>query len=246
MNKLIILLLTVCMAGQVRGSGSSTLMYGKATYYADRFNHHRTSSGEIFNMDSFTAASKSLPFGTLLRVTNTTNNKSVIVRVNDRCPRNNYNLLDLSKAAAKSIDMIKSGSTYVKVENIGITPEFKAYYEALAVKMKARNAAIAQYQARIAKNNALVLAAKKKAKNAYTVQIGTFQVKSNVDKLTASLNGKGFKNNYVKLQSKNTKTLYNVSVGPYYSAEEANKALLKLKAFKFDGQIIKGASLATL
>ena len=233
MNKLFFILLSVCMAGQVSGSESATVMYGKATYYADRFNHKRTSSGEIFNMDSFTAASKSLPFGTILRVTNTRNNKSVVVRVNDRCPSCNHNMLDLSKAAAKTIDMLGAGSAYVKVEKIGMQPSYQEYYDAIAVKVKARNDAIAAYKA-------------KSAKKAYSVQVASYQVRSNADRTTAFLRGKGFRNNFVKEQNDNSRTLYKVTVGPYYSEEEANKALQKLKAFKFEGQIVHGDSYATL
>ena len=233
MNKLFYILLIVCMAGQVSGSEPVPAMYGKATYYADQFNHRRTSSGEIFNMDSFTAASKTLPFGTILKVTNTRNDKSVIVRINDRCPSCNHNMLDLSKAAAKSIDMLGAGSAYVKAEKIGMEQAYQEYYDALAVRMNARKDAIAAYKA-------------KAAKNAYSVQIGSFQVRSNADRITASLRGKGFRNNSVKTQNDNSRTLYKVTVGPYYSAEEANKALRKLKAFKFEGQIVHGDSYAAL
>src|ERR1700750_2477534 len=67
---------------------SQTLYHatGKASFYAKRFEGHKTSSGEIFSNSGMTASHRSLPFGTMVRVTNLTNNKSVIVRINDRGP----------------------------------------------------------------------------------------------------------------------------------------------------------------
>ncbi len=73
----------------------------RATYYSDIFVGRRTANGEIFQQDKYTAAHKTLPFGTLVLVTNPKNNNRIIVRVNDRCPR--HGILDLSKRAAKAL-----------------------------------------------------------------------------------------------------------------------------------------------
>lgn len=89
---------------------------GKATYYAHEFHGRKTASGERFNMNELTAAHKSLPFNTQVRVTNISNQKSVVVRVNDRGPFCKGCLIDLSYRAAQEIDMIKSGITQVKIE----------------------------------------------------------------------------------------------------------------------------------
>ena len=72
-----------------------------ASYYAEKFHGKRTSNGEIFNMNDLTCAHKSLPFNTILKVTNLSNGKSVQVRVNDRGPFVAGREIDLSKAAAK-------------------------------------------------------------------------------------------------------------------------------------------------
>lgn len=76
---------------------------GKASYYADKFHNKTTANGEKFNMNDYSAAHKTLPFGTILRVTNIKNNKKTFVRINDRGPYSGDRILDLSKKAAKDL-----------------------------------------------------------------------------------------------------------------------------------------------
>ena len=87
-----------------------------ASFYAEKFHGKRTSNGEIFNMNDLTCAHKSLPFNTILKVTNLSNGKTVQVRVNDRGPFVAGREIDLSKAAAKKIGMINSGTAKVKIQ----------------------------------------------------------------------------------------------------------------------------------
>lgn len=91
---------------------------GKASYYADKFNGKKTASGEKFSNRQLTAAHPSLPFGTMVRVTNTANGRSVDVRINDRGPFKGGRIIDISKAAAQKIDMVKAGIATVTVEVI--------------------------------------------------------------------------------------------------------------------------------
>lgn len=98
-------------------SGSSVLI-GTASYYADEFHGRKTANGEIYDMYKLTAAHIDLPFGTILKVTNMSNNKSVNVRINDRMPEFKNRLIDLSYGAAKEISMIKDGTAKVKIEII--------------------------------------------------------------------------------------------------------------------------------
>lgn len=98
-------------------SGKALLMLeGVASYYADEFHGKLTSNGETFDMDGLTAAHRTFPFGTKVRVTNLENNKSVIVRVNDRGPFKEGRIIDLSRGAAKEIDLIRTGTARVKLE----------------------------------------------------------------------------------------------------------------------------------
>lgn len=89
---------------------------GIASYYADDFHGKQTSNGETFDMNAFTAAHRTFPFGTKIRVTNLANNKSVIVRVNDRGPFKEGRIMDLSLKAAKIIDLIRTGTGRVRLE----------------------------------------------------------------------------------------------------------------------------------
>jgi len=89
-----------------------------ASYYGEAFNGRPTSSGEIFDMNAYTAAHKTLPFGTFLEVTNLENGKKVVVRVNDRGPFVPNREIDLSKAAAKSLGMISRGITRVSIKRV--------------------------------------------------------------------------------------------------------------------------------
>jgi rare lipoprotein A len=89
---------------------------GNATYYAGAFQGRYTSSGEIFDNAKYTAAHATLPFHTLVKITNLKNNKYVIVEINDRCPAYYNHVVDLSQAAAKKLDMILAGVASVKLE----------------------------------------------------------------------------------------------------------------------------------
>lgn len=99
----------VAFAGPKAGSGN-------ASYYGKRFHGRRTANGERFNMNAMTAAHKSLPFGTKVRVTNRRNGKSVVVRINDRGPYAHGRVIDLSRAAASRIGMIHSGTAPVQID----------------------------------------------------------------------------------------------------------------------------------
>ena len=92
---------------------------GKASYYADKFNGRRTANGEIFRQRKKTAASKTLPFGTIVKVKNLSNGKTVKVRINDRGPFVEGRIIDLSKKAAKKIDMIRAGVQPVQIKYKG-------------------------------------------------------------------------------------------------------------------------------
>jgi rare lipoprotein A len=91
---------------------------GLASYYADKFHGRLTANGEVFDADDLTAAHRSLRFGTMLQVTNLKNNKSVVVRVNDRGPHVRGRIVDLSNAAAAEIGLGRSGTARVKLEVI--------------------------------------------------------------------------------------------------------------------------------
>ena len=90
----------------------------KASWYGPRFHGKKTANGEVYDQMAFTAAHKSLPFGTLLKLTNPRNGKSVVIRINDRGPYIPGRQLDLSKGAAIQLGVMKNGVSRLKVEEI--------------------------------------------------------------------------------------------------------------------------------
>lgn len=94
----------------------SIIEKGKASFYANKFEGKRTACGEIYHHENFTAAHKSLPFGTWVKVVNLNNKKAVIVRINDRGPFIKGRIIDLSKSAAKEIGNTNQGVFSVSIE----------------------------------------------------------------------------------------------------------------------------------
>ena len=92
---------------------------GKASYYARSLAGRKTASGERYDPNAMTAAHRTLPLGTQLKVTNPKNDKSVVVTVNDRGPVPKDRMVDLSNAAAKELGMTKSGTAQVQTEVVG-------------------------------------------------------------------------------------------------------------------------------
>ena len=92
------------------------LEQGTASWYGDKFHGRKTSSGEVYNMNKLTAAHKTLPFGTVVRVTALYNGKSVDVVINDRGPFTRGRVIDLSRAAAQEIGLVGKGIGPVKLE----------------------------------------------------------------------------------------------------------------------------------
>ncbi|MPR33178.1 septal ring lytic transglycosylase RlpA family protein [Salmonirosea aquatica] len=92
---------------------------GIASYYAAKFDGNKTYFGEIFDNQEMTAAHPSLPYNTLIEVTNLANNKKVTVRINDRGPHSKSRVLDLSRSAAREIGMVATGVAKVIVKVIG-------------------------------------------------------------------------------------------------------------------------------
>jgi rare lipoprotein A len=117
------LLLTGCAAGRgalrpddVRPDGIVSVQEGSASWYGERWHGRRTASGERFDMHAYTAAHRTLPFGTRCRVTNQANGRKVVVRINDRGPDSHRRVIDLSYAAAAALDFVSAGHARVLVE----------------------------------------------------------------------------------------------------------------------------------
>ncbi len=106
-----------CASVQVSSKKSKPyLEIGLASYYAHKFHGRPTASGEIYDENSLTAAHPKLSFGTLVRVTNLTNKKSVVLKVNDRGPLSDKRIIDVSYRAAQELDFVRQGLVKVGLE----------------------------------------------------------------------------------------------------------------------------------
>lgn len=136
-----------------------------ASFYADDFHGKPTSSGEIFDMHALTAAHKTLPFGTMLEVTNLANGRKVFVRVNDRGPFVEGRELDVSKGAAQELGMLETGTARVSIRKI------------------ADNSGIA---------TATIVAKETKVDRRWRIQLGSFTNEDNATRLVMRLRSEGF------------------------------------------------------
>lgn len=115
------LLAALCLTTAMPVQAQKTSV-GDATYYGNKFHGRRTSDGSRYHRDSLTCAHRTLPFGTLLKVRNTSNGREVVVKVTDRGPFRRGGIVDLSFAAAKEIDMLRAGVVRVEVTPVGMAP----------------------------------------------------------------------------------------------------------------------------
>ena len=103
------------IAGSSNNADASSYQ-GRASWYGPGFHGRKTASGERFNMNAYTAAHRSLPFGTKVRVTNKRDGRSVVVRMNDRGPYSGGRILDVSKAAASRLGLVATGTAPVTLQ----------------------------------------------------------------------------------------------------------------------------------
>ena len=112
------LLLAGCSSTPYSGVPGDYRAEGKASYYGKAHHGNKTASGERFDQNALTAAHRTLPFGTMVKVTNLDNDRSVVVRINDRGPFARGRIIDVSRKAAEALDMIRSGVAPVRVESL--------------------------------------------------------------------------------------------------------------------------------
>lgn len=168
---------------------------GIASWYGPNFHGKKTSNGENYNMNALTAAHKTLPMNTMVRVLNLKNNKTSIVRINDRGPFVSGRIIDLSKAAARQISMIESGTAPVKLEVVG-------FYGKVNTKME--HSSVGSYQG-----------------GNFMVQIGAFRNKDGAEiyrKKYANFKGYGTRVRYYILDNK---PIYRIFLSGFRSEEEA-------------------------
>ncbi|GMQ28308.1 septal ring lytic transglycosylase RlpA family protein [Algoriphagus confluentis] len=121
LTRLVFLFLLTLIGMEAYAQVDSLLIQeGTASFYGRRFHGRKTASGEVFSLDSMTAAHKRLPLGTWVRVINQKNGLSVVVRINDRLPLYSKRQIDLSRAAATRLEMIQDGLAKVRIETVDL------------------------------------------------------------------------------------------------------------------------------
>ncbi|GGI83687.1 septal ring lipoprotein RlpA [Shewanella hanedai] len=189
---------------QVMDTGKGYRSSGTASWYGSKFHGHLTSNGETYDMYSMSAAHKSLPLPSYVKVTNLANNKEVIVRVNDRGPFHEDRIIDLSYAAAHRLDMLKTGTAKVAIEVIYIeNPESIALAELKETKvhyiqvLASSNKSKVDNLAKTLENKYQVKTRLQTSNNLYKLQLGPIGQQGLATKLNLELKENGFPQSYL-------------------------------------------------
>ncbi|HEX5787709.1 MAG TPA: septal ring lytic transglycosylase RlpA family protein [Woeseiaceae bacterium] len=185
---------------------------GVASWYGDDFHGKPTSSRETYDMHAMTAAHKTLPLPTYVRVRNLRNNKSVVVRVNDRGPFVHNRIIDLSYAAALKLDMVADGTSLVEVTAIG--------FDAPSGDVPVRVTTPATFAA---------AAPAAGAARASFVQVGAFGNRENADRRRTLLVDGGVEDVVVYADDSVTPPLYRVRIGPIYEVVQFDEIVTQLE-----------------
>ena len=185
------------------------IQYGKASFYADKFQGKTTASGDKYDHNKMTAAHLSLPFGTKVKVTNLSNEKSVLVKINDRGPFIEGRIIDVSKIAAQQLDFIPLGIVEVKVEVVeqGSDPETTENIEAGENKPISKEF----YE----------MQASRIHPTGFGVQIGSYKELANLMRISNDLKGSYQKEVTIQVVVINKVKVYRIIVGLLNSRKEA-------------------------
>ncbi|OFX88082.1 MAG: hypothetical protein A2W99_10965 [Bacteroidetes bacterium GWF2_33_16] len=214
-------LLAALSFGQQKGFEQT----GIASFYANKFEGRTTSNGEIYFHDKKTAAHPTLPFGSIVKVTNLENNKFVVVRINDRGPFIVGRIIDLSQSAAKELGFIEKGVVKVKIVVIASTEDMPDIVPDIAVKTN---------EPRYYKIDVSVAIPAGKG-----VQIGSFKNDENVFRLAERLKSKYSEEVFVETAEVNGQRVYRVIVGNSVNEIHLQKLKSKLATEYLDCFIVK-------
>jgi rare lipoprotein A len=182
---------------------------GKASFYADKFEGHPTASGEKYKHSKLTAAHKSLPFGTVIKVTNLANNQTVEVVVNDRGPYVEGRIVDLSKSAAEQLGFVNQGLAEVRIEVVD------------AGKGKTSDPVQVIGQVSVDEKEFYDFEIERSAPNGYGVQIGTYQELVNLMRLADNLKNSYQKKVMVQVKVVNGVKFYGIILGQFTTRGKA-------------------------
>ena len=195
---------------------------GVASWYGSQFNGKDTACGEKYDMYKYTAAHKTLPLPSYVRVKNLKNGKSVIVKVNDRGPFVDNRIIDLSYAAAKKIDMLTEGTAVVRIR--GVSEEQAAQ----SFKNNTRSIFSRSIFEKIVSRN----------KKKILIQIGAFTEERGARDLKKIVTNIGVESVFINKARSGTKIFYRVRVGPIQTAQSYEDTINKLTSLNLDINII--------
>ena len=207
---------------------SSSLGYierGVASWYGPGFHAERTSIGESYDMYGMTAAHKTLSLPTYVRVTNLLNNRSVIVRVNDRGPFVGNRIIDLSYTAAAKLDMLRKGTAFVEVRAIDPSANPIAAVTPITSALLTAPAANAQTS-----SPPPTSAAPTPARAGLFVQAGAFTDRLNAERLASRLRKGPYDTVFVRESQSGGRTLYRVRIGPVADVPAFDRTLKSLES----------------
>lgn len=188
---------------------------GIASWYGPDFHTKKTSNGETYNMYAHTAASKTLPMNTVVKVYNKENGKTTIVRINDRGPFVDGRIIDLSNAAARDIDMVQKGTANVRLEILGFGGVVSKNYEKSLDTTKSKEI---KKEFKVGDSEQSIAGGK------FSIQVGAFKNKNGAESLKEQMK-KFAKDGYsiaIKEQNSNDKNIYRVFIEGFKSEDEAN------------------------
>ena len=191
----------------VLASAAGHLERGVASWYGPTFHGGRTATGEIYDMNAMTGAHPTLPLPTWVRVTNLQNGRSVVIRLNDRGPFSSNRIIDLSRAAAGQLDMIRAGTTMVEVRSLaGGNPVTQA--------LAAAPPATAPH---------------------FYAQAGAFADKENAERLAERLRNAGVGKVAINESRVDGRRLFRVRVGPVAGVAEFDSLIERLRQTGVEG-----------
>lgn len=200
---------------------------GKASFYGDKFEGRLTASGEKYHHKNATAAHRSLPFGTMLKVTNLANNKTAIVKVNDRGPFVSGRIIDLSKSVAQKLDFVGAGVADVVIEiidseDITTTPVITNDTEVVTNSTEvAAEETPKETVAPVIEAEFYELAIDRVQPDWIGVQIGSFQELANLIRLADNLKVSYQKEITVQVKTINGVKIYSLILGKFSKRDKA-------------------------
>ncbi|NEV94278.1 septal ring lytic transglycosylase RlpA family protein [Psychroflexus sp. YR1-1] len=227
---------------------------GKASFYSDKFEGRPTASGEIYKHSLATAAHRTLPFGTKVKVTNLNNYNTAIVKINDRGPFIRGRIIDLSRSVAKSLGILESGVTEVRIEVLAKdTPVSKgrAEYQAPPAENKKKQQTEQMTQVKNSKAEDFESLPKEQEETKdyyeldvslvkpdyYGVQIASFQESDNLLKLVHKLKASYASEILIQVKSIDKVKVYAIILGQHSTRQEAEDFMTQLQD-KYPGAFI--------